>query len=83
MIEKRVTPSQEGWRFITDNMGFDMTSEETELAVSARLQRRAEQAVEVAELLKGWETGSGKGQTGRTSTNGDVRARGCGRRERG
>ena len=83
MIEKRVAPSQEGWRSITNNMGFDMTSEETELAVSARFQKRAEQAVEVAELLKGWETGSGNGQMGRASTNGDVRAHGCGRREPG
>ena len=57
MIEKRVVPSQEGWRSITDKMGFDMTAEETELAVRERFQERAKQVVEVAQLLKGWETG--------------------------
>ena len=57
MIETRVVPSQEGWRSITDNMGFDMTAEETELAVRERFHKRVEQAVEVAELLKGWGEG--------------------------
>lgn len=57
MIEKGIEPSQEGWRLITDNMGFGMTAEETELAVRERLLKRLEQAGEVAELLKGWETG--------------------------
>ncbi len=61
MIEKRVFPSQEGWRLITDNMGFDMTAEETELAVRERFQERVKQAEEVAELLEGWEEESGKG----------------------
>ena len=57
MIEKRVVPSQEGWRLITDNMGFDMTAEQIELAVRERFQERVKQVVEVAELLKGWGEG--------------------------
>lgn len=60
MIEKRAIPSQEGWRIITENWGFDMTAEETELAVRESTQRRVEQAQEVAELLKGWESGPGE-----------------------
>ena len=61
MIEKGALPSQEGWRLIADNWGFDMTAEETELAVRERTQKRVEQAKEVAELLKGWGKGSGEG----------------------
>ena len=60
MIEKRVVPSQEGWRHIADNMGFAMTAEETELAVREEIQRRVEQAREIAELRKGWKMGSGE-----------------------
>ncbi len=59
MIEKGVAPTPEGWRLITGIMGFDMTAEETELAVRERLQKRVVQAVELAELWKGWERGSG------------------------
>ena len=59
MIEKGIEPSQEGWRLITDNMGFGMTAEESELAVRERLLKRLEQAGEVAELLNGWQTGVG------------------------
>ncbi len=60
MIDKGIAPTPEGWRLITDNMGFDMTAEETELAVRERFQKRVQQIVEVAELLKGWERGSGE-----------------------
>lgn len=61
MLEKRVVPSLEGWRSIADNWDFDMTAEETEIAVRERTQKRVEQAKEVAELLKGWGKGSGEG----------------------
>ena len=57
MIKNRVIPSQEGWRRIADNWGFGMTAEETELAVRERFQQRLEQAQEVADLMRGWETG--------------------------
>ncbi len=60
MIKKRVVPSQEGWLQIAGNWGFDMTAEETELAVLERLQKRIEQSKEVSELLEGWERGSGE-----------------------
>ncbi len=61
MLEKRAVPSQEVWQLIADNWGFDMTAEETELAVRESTQKRVEQTEEVAELLKGWERGSGEG----------------------
>ena len=57
VIEKQVAPSREGWRQITDNMGFAMTPEETERAVREEIQWRLEHAREVAELLEGWESG--------------------------
>ena len=61
MVEKGAVPSQEGWRLIADNWGFDMTAEETEIAVRDRVRQRGEQAEEVTELLKGWGRGCGEG----------------------
>ena len=57
VIEKQIAPSREGWRRITDNIGFAMTPEETERAIREEIQRRLEHAREVAELLEGWERG--------------------------